>query len=223
MIPAGGLLNAPNYAYGCVCNFQNDTSLALVHDPEAEAWARTALPSITRPVRRLGLNFAAPGDRRDEDGTLWLACTRGLEGPIRTRIDGQPLSVFRWHSSRTSGEGIRWVAASGIDGVRKLSIDLSPTEGPPIPYSVALVLIEPQSVAPGERVFDVALQGTTVAKGVDVVAQAGGVRRSVLRTFHGIPVRRQLEIAFTPTAGSKFAYAALCGVEVRREAGGPQP
>lgn len=86
-----------------------------------------------------------------------------------------------------------------------------------------LVLIEPQSVAPGERVFDVALQGTTVAKGVDVVAQTGGVCRSVLRTFHGIAVRRQLEIAFTPTAGSKFAYAALCGVEVRREAGGPLP
>ena len=218
LIPAGGLLNAPNYAYGCLCNFQNDTSLALVPTPDAEAWGRTALPPITRAVRRLGLNFGAPGDRPADDGTLWLACGEKLDGPVTVRVEADAVRPFRWHPSRVEGAGPRWVAASGIDGVRKISVDLSPADGPPVRYRVALYFVEPQAVAAGERVFDIAVQGEIVARGFDIVGQAGDVRRAVRCQWEGVLVRGRLEIAFLPHAGAKISYAAVSGVEIRSEA-----
>ncbi len=36
LIPAGGILNAPNFAHGCACNWPIFVSFALVHVPEAE-------------------------------------------------------------------------------------------------------------------------------------------------------------------------------------------
>jgi outer membrane protein assembly factor BamB len=38
LLPAGGILNAPNFAYHCSCNWPISTSMALVHMPEAVAW-----------------------------------------------------------------------------------------------------------------------------------------------------------------------------------------
>ena len=38
LIPAGGILNVPNYARHCTCNYPVSTSLALVTMPETTAW-----------------------------------------------------------------------------------------------------------------------------------------------------------------------------------------
>ncbi len=38
VIPAGGLLNAPNFARGCACNYSIFTSVGWVHIPEAATW-----------------------------------------------------------------------------------------------------------------------------------------------------------------------------------------
>jgi hypothetical protein len=38
LIPAGGILNAPNYGRHCTCNYPLSVSLALVTMPEAAAW-----------------------------------------------------------------------------------------------------------------------------------------------------------------------------------------
>jgi outer membrane protein assembly factor BamB len=221
LIPAGGILNAPNYAYGCICNFQNNTSLALVHSPDADAWGQFALPPITRAVRRLGLGLAAPGDRRADDGTLWLGCEKERGGPVGIRVEADPFRPWHWHPSGVEGEGLHWVAASGIDGVRKISIDLSPAAGPPVAYRVAVQFVEPEAITAGDRVFDISLQGKTVAKGFDIVAQAGAPRRAIVRQWEGVLVRGRLEIVFTAPAGSKRPYAAVSGVEVHSESGLP--
>lgn len=44
MIPAAGLLNAPNFAHGCVCNYPFLTSFALHHLPEAAKWGPAVKP-----------------------------------------------------------------------------------------------------------------------------------------------------------------------------------
>ena len=46
MIPAAGLLNAPNYAHGCVCNYPFLTSFALYHLPEAAKWTPKQKPDV---------------------------------------------------------------------------------------------------------------------------------------------------------------------------------
>jgi hypothetical protein len=72
LIVAGGLLTAPDYTRTCVCSYQNQTSLALVPMPDVETWTSFGSQTPQQPVRSLGLNPAAPGDRKAEDGTLWL-------------------------------------------------------------------------------------------------------------------------------------------------------
>ena len=72
LVAADGVLNAPDYTNTCTCSYQNRTSLALVHMPRADLWTFQAFTRGYGPIRRLGLNFGAPGDRKADDGTLWL-------------------------------------------------------------------------------------------------------------------------------------------------------
>ena len=44
---ADGLLNAPNYAIGCVCNYPIQTSFAMVHMPEVTAWSGTTPVTVS--------------------------------------------------------------------------------------------------------------------------------------------------------------------------------
>ena len=64
LIVADGVLNAPDYTRTCTCAYQNQTSLALVHMPEAEMWTSNSYAfeqGTQSRIRRLGLNFGAPG------------------------------------------------------------------------------------------------------------------------------------------------------------------
>jgi hypothetical protein len=38
LVAADGLLNVPNFAVGCVCNYPIQTSFAMVHMPEVAGW-----------------------------------------------------------------------------------------------------------------------------------------------------------------------------------------
>ena len=74
LIPANGVLNAPDYTRTCSCGYQNQTSLALVHMPDVELWTYNrfgADAASDETVERVGINLGAPGDRRADDGTLW--------------------------------------------------------------------------------------------------------------------------------------------------------
>jgi len=72
LIAADGVLNAPEYTRTCTCSFQNQTSLALIHMPDVEVWTTFPQYKVEGRIRRVGINLGAPGDRRTEDGTLWL-------------------------------------------------------------------------------------------------------------------------------------------------------
>ena len=72
LIVADGVLSAPEYTRTCTCRYQNQTSLALVHDPQVELWTFNSLHWDGHRVRRVGINLGAPGDRGADDGTLWL-------------------------------------------------------------------------------------------------------------------------------------------------------
>jgi outer membrane protein assembly factor BamB len=49
LIAAAGLLNAPNYAQGCICNYAIQTSFAMMTMPEVEAWAGAEPLAMTPP------------------------------------------------------------------------------------------------------------------------------------------------------------------------------
>jgi hypothetical protein len=72
LVVAGGIITAPEYTRTCTCSYQNQTSIALIHMPEAEEWTFFGTKEVKGPVKRLGVNLGGAGDRKADDGTLWL-------------------------------------------------------------------------------------------------------------------------------------------------------
>jgi len=253
LIVANGVLNAPDYTRTCTCAYQNQTSLALIHMPENEVWTYNLFDGLTEKgdrFRSLGINLGAPGDRRSEEGTLWVDHPNvgGSSPKISVALE-ESLNWFRRHSSRVSGQGPAWIGASGAEGVRCVTLQMLPAklvdpfapkdydaqsaprlffkldESPSQPqpandlptqsYSIRLHFIEPDAdVQPGQRVFDVALQGKTVLRGLDVVKEAGAANRQIIQRFNGVAVGKELNVTLNPTTERE---PVLCGIEVVEE------
>ena len=222
LIAAGGLLNAPEYTRTCTCNYPNQTSLALVHDPDAEMWTFNDFPWDGKPVRRVGLNFGAPGDRRADDGTLWLDYpSRGGPSPdLPVAIQPADVRYFCHHSSRIQrgriAAGLRWVAASGVEGAGRVSVTLAKGQLRPRFYLVRLHFAEVQQARPGERVFSISLQDREVLPRLDIVQEAGAPWTALVKEFRGIQVTDKLTLTLSSQPGSSLP-PVLCGLEIRAE------
>jgi len=223
LIPANGVLNAPNFAHGCSCSYSIFTSLALVHVPETDLWSYGATRVGDGPVKRLGVNFAAPGDRRTDDKTLWLNYPKsgGPSPKIAVKVASEKPSSFRLHSRQLSGEGLNWVGATGMRGVKSVTIPLAVgkaiADAPERSFTVRLHFAEPKDMQPGVNVFDVAIQGVKVLEDFDVVAKANGVRTNVVQELTGVSASKEMTIVFTP----KIGQSLICGIEIHEESAQP--
>jgi len=214
LIPANGVLNAPNFAHGCSCGYSVFTSLALTHLPESEMWSYSALKwdEKTDSVERVGVNFGAPGDRAAKDGTLWLDFPNvgGSSPAISVKTDPKELDWFHRHSSLVEGDGHTWVAASGFEGDASVTITLDTDNNQTRPYTVRLYFCEPRETESARRTFDVALQGKTVLEGFDVVLEAGGRNRGIVREFANVTASTDITVALKATSGR----SVLSGIEI---------
>jgi outer membrane protein assembly factor BamB len=211
LIPAGGVLNAPNFAHGCICSYSLFTSLALVHTPDADVWTYNAYKAPKDTIQRVGVNLGAPGDRQDKSGTLWLDYPN-IGGPspaISVSVGGDKVQYFRGHSLAVEGEDLPWVAASGCEGLKSISVRLGKTK-PEQKCRVKLFFAEPEDISEGERVFDVALQGEAVLPKFDIRKAAGGRNHVVVQSFDSVAIEDKVNITFTPHKGR----ALLCGIEI---------
>jgi outer membrane protein assembly factor BamB len=218
LIVAGGVLCAPEYTRTCTCAYQNQTSLCLVPMPEAEMWTSFGkVGSGKGPIRRVGVNLGAPGDRKAEDGTLWLEypSVGGASPTIDVKVAGPDVRYFRKHSARVEGL-MNWVTASGVSGLESFTITLGPGDSQPRAYTVRLYFSEPEDLKPGARTFDISLQGKRVAENFDIIKEAGGSNRSVIREFKSIQAAAELRIRLHASEGS-IRPPILCGVEVIAE------
>jgi outer membrane protein assembly factor BamB len=208
LIPANGVLNAPDYTRTCSCAYQNQTSLALIHMPDVEFWTFGG----KRSNDRVGINLGAPGDRRSDEGTLWVdvPSVGGQSEVIDVAILPKQPKYFRLHSSQLAGGRLKWVAASGVIGANEIRIK-SPAKGR---LQLRLVFMEPDSIGKGERVFDVSLQGKPILTDFDIADQAGGSLRSIEREFSIVSDGGPIVLSFA----SKTALPCLiCGIEITVE------
>ena len=224
LIVAGGLLNAPDYTRTCTCSYQNQTSLALVHMPEVETWTSFGAQTPKQPVRRVGINLGAPGDRKAADGTLWLEfpSVGGSSPTLNVKIVPEKPEWFRRHSSQVEGSGLAWVASSGAKGLTSLTVALAKSADQAQPtaaraYTIRLYFAEPDDVQPGERLFDVKIQGQAALTALDVVKEAGGRNRAVVKEFTDVQVAEELLIQLTPQADCKQPASILSGIEIQAE------
>jgi len=233
LIAADGILNAPDYTRTCTCSYQNQTSLALVHMPGVELWTFNHLDYDGKSrIKQLGLNFGAPGDRRAENGTLWLDYPSvGGESP-KVQVNLGPIgaiikddekktaftgSFLRYHSSKIKEGDLKWVAASGVTGASSVTITLAEGAANTRKYTVNLVFAELEDVNNGQRVFDVLLQGKKVLENFDIVKEAGGRNKTVIKEFKNIAVKDALKIELKKTAGKNQKPPILCGIEMIAE------
>ncbi|MBN2592007.1 MAG: PQQ-binding-like beta-propeller repeat protein, partial [Sedimentisphaerales bacterium] len=248
LIIANGVLNAPDYTRTCTCSYQNQASLALIHMPKVGYWTFDYYlnPSEPIPVRQVGINFGAPGNRYTENGTLWLEFP-SIGGPspdIPVRASYENPKWFRYHSSHVKGE-FNWVASSGVIGIRELNIRMfiQPGENPsvvdafdkhigkiptwpeeliqgifeqPKPYTVRLFFADTEEDEIGRRLFSVSIQDQQVLEAFDIVKEAGGPNRLVIKQVKGINIKDDLKIELIPTAENPLS-PLLCGIEIIAE------
>ena len=243
LVIANGVLNAPDYTRTCTCGYQNQTSLALIHMPNVEMWTFSTLGSAAMDgefVKQAGINFGAPGDRRAENGTLWLdfPSVGGDSPEISVITEGTDARYFRHHSARFGGEGLTWVAASGIEDIEKLIVtpvmrktakvvesessvvDESSIRTNVEPetryYTVRLHFSEPEKLGSGDRLFHVSLQGKRVLERFDVIEESGGYCRALVKEFPGVAVQDVLEIGLL-NASETGSGPIISGLELIAE------
>ncbi len=130
LIAADGVLNAPDYTRTCTCSYQNQTSLAFVWAPDIDSWTANDIARGDGRILDLAANLGAPGDRREPAGPLWFEfpIVGGPSPSLPITLEGAALSWFRQPSSDCRGE-LPWIAASGVQGDLRLSVDLLSAEG----------------------------------------------------------------------------------------------
>jgi len=216
LIAANGVLNAPDYTRTCSCSYQNQTSLSFVHMPQLEYWTNNEIQWSGKPVKQIGINFGAPGDRMADNNTLWLDYPsvggNSPDIPVNVTFLTNDTTIIKQHKTlsqnaddikfgyiRTNSFNIEtedhsYVAASGINGVSEINVKLSETPMDNSIYTVKLYFAELEQVNAKARIFDVELQGEKVLQNINISKEANGINKLVVKTVEGVLVQNNLKI-----------------------------
>lgn len=136
MIPAAGLVLAPEGSSGCTCGYNFQTSLGLASSRrQRDQWYVVEGEAGDGRVRHISINLGAPGDRRRGDARPWL----GFPRPIMPSACPAPLDVQvrepAWYYRPTLAAAFEasadpYVYSSGLRAAGKLALRLLPR--PPV-------------------------------------------------------------------------------------------
>jgi outer membrane protein assembly factor BamB len=221
LVAADGVLNAPDYTRTCTCSYQNQCSLALVPMPDAEMWTFNPIPSSGKRVQRLGINFGAPGDRKAEDGTLWLdfPSVGGPSPDVPVTLTGQQLEYVREHASLVPGTQLPWVFASGVRGVRHVRVRLASAEeaaAGSTTYEVRVYWRDATATDLQGPDAAVRCQGRPAAENGRLLDDPGVAGNCFIQQFSGVVVGEflDLDIAAGASQTASGSRRLLCGIEV---------
>jgi len=231
MIPASGLVLVPEASVGCTCSFPLRCSFALVNKPDrAQPWTvfvnhtelnkkGQVVPStFGRPVKHLGVNFGAPADMKDENGTLWLAYPNprtvysqnhfahyGVKFDLNEEIVAD-MGYFchDFKGIRIAGTETPWLFTSGCLGLLRCEIPVldEKSNGKPGIYTVRLGFRARPDDKPGRRVCDIKLQGRTVLKDFDIAQISAGTDRAVIQEFRDVTVQDNVVLELVPNTAT---------------------
>lgn len=216
LIAADGVLNSPDYTRTCQCPYQNQTSLALINMPWMTYWTNSNYKWNGKQIKKLGLNFNAPGDRTSDNNILWLEFpdAGGESSDIQVAIDTCDYFEVRKEPISVASENSPWISASAIGGIRSISITLSKEEEvPDAVYTVKLYFCELQNKKPGERVFNICLQNKKLLDNFDIVNETGTIDKEVVKIFSGIRAGQRITVDLEPVIGNTI----ISGIELLQE------
>ncbi len=229
-IPANGLVMIPEASAGCVCLFSIAATVVFEPRENRMNWGVYSATGMNTPVQHMALNLGAPGDRRDAHGKLWLSYPRpssraGIDLPLDLKPtfakDGGYFS-FNAESFAVAGTDMPWVFASGARGLARADLPLIGKGQKPETYTVRLSFLALEGDQPGQRVFDIKLQGKLVEKAFDLSARAGGSKKALVLEFQEIPVTDHLVVELIPSLPDADGahLPLLSGIEVVRSNAG---
>lgn len=232
VLPAGGLVLAPEGYATCICPYNYKTSVALMPVERYEDWAvylsgnkyalqqRKKKPKQLDPAfRHLHLNLGAPGDRIDEQGRVWLTMPRPttrikkakyLDTAVPVTISGET-QPYHLNADTHAIKGTKapWLFTSGVEGPVEITVNTG--EKQKREFRVELLFAETDQVETGGRVFDVVLQGETVLANFDIMGATGQHNRACVRTIHDVHATDKIVLQLAPVAGK---MPRLCGLAI---------
>lgn len=242
-LPANGVAMMPEASSGCMCPFPNMCTIVLAPRTQNRAWAQYSISGDIKPVQHLALNLGAPGDRRDDQGTLWLAYPRPkgslvLQFKVDLKLMSEPPKTavataespahpalppnlgpgyFAYSPDFLPVAGTRspWLYTFGCRGLQRCEIPLLEPGSGAGRYTVRLGFAEIEEVKAGQRLFDIALQGKPVQRNFDIVREARGPRKALIKEFTGVQAADNLVIELTPK--SSRLPPLLQTIEIIRE------
>lgn len=185
----------------------------------------------------LAINLGAPGDMRDDEGTLWFGYPRpravsigsntgygnyAVMFDIKDKIaDGMGYFCKDHRSVSVNGSSRPWLFTSGclgFSGCRIRLIDDMWGESPGT-YMLRLGFIAPVGDREGQRVFDIVVQDQVVEEDFDIVRVAGGADRAIVREYKNIRVGSALSLELaSKMSNPSFAQVPLINfIQVVRE------
>jgi outer membrane protein assembly factor BamB len=228
---ADGLALVPEASAGCVCLFPLMCSVVLEPRADHDKWGIYSAGGTNTPVSRLAVNLGAPGDRRDEDGQLWLGFPRPTLPSDRREmgfsfsmgvefLDGGTYLRQNEQAESALETDKPWLFASCARGLQRCVIPLLSEQDSPAEYAVRLYFAMSEGSEASRRALDVKMQGQIVVAAPDKVAEGDENGRAIIKDFRGIRVSRDLEIELVPKDNSPPATSSLpglCGIEVVQE------
>jgi outer membrane protein assembly factor BamB len=221
-IPGNGLLMVPEASAGCVCLFSLAATVVMEPRTDHDTWRIYSATGGSTPVRHLAINFGAPGDRKDAQGTLWLAYPRPrlvgrLEYDLKLKCQHQSSGGYFQQNDQlveVDSAETPWVFTSGLQQATRCEIPLLGKDDDPAEYRVKLLF----TVAPEQHEHAgnarILIQGQpqTVAASA---AEDGNYRS---QEYQGISVQDRLVIEFSAADPADSAsLPTLAGVEITRE------
>jgi len=229
IIAANGLLLFPEGSSGCTCSFPLRCTVVLKpknpHRPSP--WSVFVTHGAMTPAKRLAINFGAPGDMKDEKGTMWFGYPRpqtsyGVKFDLKEEfLEGMGPFCRDFRGLHVEGSDKPWLFASGYLGLARCDVPLIDDcwgEKAGI-YTVRLGFVAPESDRAGQRVFDITIQGNTVLEDFDIFAAAGAPNKAVIKEFNGVKVANCLLLEFISKVSSPTLATApwINCIEVIRE------
>lgn len=229
IVPANGLLLFPEASAGCTCSFPLRSTVVLKSKEQEKTgeWSVFITHGSLTPAKHFAINLGAPGDRRDDTGTVWFGYPRpkadyGVKFNLHEKVlpgmgyFGADVRYANIEASETA-----WLFTSGCLGLRECKLPLIDDtwgEAPGI-YTVRLGFAAPSGDQSGQRVFDIKLQGELVIENFDIVETATVSNKAVIKEFRGIGVKNELMIELVPNKSNPgIAQSPILNfIEVIRE------
>jgi len=202
MIPACGLVLVPEGASSCPCAYNYKASIAFVPAERHNHWGLFSGSKWKEDGRisSLHLNFGAPGDKSDQDGTIWYAFPRpstvgprgagGMGRPLQDELPVELLSssgdIERVSQNpdwtRIVDTDRPWIHSCALQGPVKLRIRLDEKARDAQGWEVTLFFRQLDPKQPPAR-FDVKLQGQIVDSDMNRSAASNDTARPITKTF----------------------------------------